>query len=241
MKFSPKAIERLGYYVYLYINPIDNSIFYVGKGRGNRAFSHLSDPSESRKVNTIKTIRAHGKEPRIEILVHGLQDEKAALQIEAATIDLLGIDNLTNHVRGWESGIVGRMGIKQLSALYDNKPTTIYEPAILVRINRLYHYGISDSELYEATRGVWRLGDRRNKAELGFAIYMGIVREVYRIQEWFPAGTTKYSTRTDIKIHGRWEFVGEVAEDIIRNKYIDKSVGKYLTTNSQNPIIYVNC
>jgi hypothetical protein len=241
MKLSPKTIERLGYYVYLYINPIDKSIFYVGKGKGNRVFAHLNDATESRKVNTIKTIRAHGKEPKIEILVHDLQDEKAALRIETAAIDLLGIDNLTNQVRGWKSGTVGRMGIKQLTALYDGEPATIEEDVILIRINRLYHFGISDSELYEATRGVWKLGDRRNKAELAFAVYMGIVREVYRIRKWSPAGTTKYHTRTDTKIKGRWEFVGSVAENAIRNKYIDKSVSKYFPANSQNPIRYVKC
>src|SRR5713226_3424238 len=47
-EFSPKFIEKLGYYVYLYIDPRDSTIFYVGKGQGNRAFSHLSDASESR-------------------------------------------------------------------------------------------------------------------------------------------------------------------------------------------------
>lgn len=240
-RISPKAIERLGYYVYLYINPFDNSIFYVGKGRGNRVFAHLNDQNDSRKSRVIKKIRAQGKDPRIEILIHGLRDEITALRIEAAVIDLLGLDTLTNKVRGWESRIVGRMEINQLVALYDSEPANIEESAILIRINQLYRYGMDDEELYEATRGVWKLGDRRNNAKYAFAVYKGMVREVYSIQRWFPAGTTIYRTREDLYYPERWEFEGGIAEKTIRRKYIDKSVEAYLAFNSRNPITYVNC
>jgi uncharacterized protein len=131
-KLSAKVIQKLGYYVYLYKNPLDDSIFYVGKGPGNRVFAHMNDQTESRKVKTIESIRARGKEPIPEILVHGLTDEKTALLIEAAIIDLLGVKSLTKRVRGWESNIVGRMGINQLVALYDSRPIKIAEPAILI-------------------------------------------------------------------------------------------------------------
>ncbi len=42
-KLAPGVIEKLGYYVYAYVNPFDNTIFYVGKGKGNRVLSHLED------------------------------------------------------------------------------------------------------------------------------------------------------------------------------------------------------
>ncbi len=242
-KLSPQVVEQLGNYVYLYINPFDNKVFYVGKGKGNRALSHLSDTSESEKVEAIEQIRAHGREPRIEILLHGLEDEITALRVEAAVIDLLGKVALTNQVRGWESRIVGRMALNELIALYDSEPVQIDEPVMLIRVNQLYRYGISDEELYEITRGVWRIGARREKAQYAFAVYKGLVREVYRIDQWFPAGTTKYRTRTidDVKVPGRWEFTGVIADGMIRNKYVGKSVESYLTANSQNPIKYVNC
>jgi uncharacterized protein len=142
--FSQIVIERLKHYVYLYINPLDNTIFYVGKGKGNRAFAHLYDLSETKKVETIRQIRQSGLEPRIEILVHGLEDEETALRIEAAIIDLLGTKQLTNLVRGWDSSIVGRMPVEQLAALYDKTPGIITEPVLLIRINKLYRYGIVD-------------------------------------------------------------------------------------------------
>lgn len=38
--FSQSVIEKLKYYVYLLQDPRDNSVFYVGKGVGNRVFQH---------------------------------------------------------------------------------------------------------------------------------------------------------------------------------------------------------
>lgn len=241
-KFSSSVIEKLGYYVYLYINPLDNSIFYVGKGKGNRVFEHLRNNNESKKVNAIKKIRANGKEPIIEILVHGLPDEETAFRIEAAVIDVIGLGNLTNEVRGWRSGYYGRMGVEQLASLYEREKVKIEEPAILIRINQLYRYGMSEIELYDATRGIWRVGENRNKAKYAFAVYEGIVREVYKIEQWFPAGTT-FSTRdpNGLSDPDRWEFIGKFAEAKIRKKYLLKSVEDYFQKNSQSPVLYVNC
>jgi len=135
MKLSPSVVKNLRYYVYLYIDPFDGKVFYVGKGTGNRALAHLNDLSESRKVAKIREIRKLGKEPRIEILVHGLKDEAIALRVEAAAIDLLGKKNLTNDVRGWRSRLYGRIEINELASIYEQKPVTVNEPAILIRIN----------------------------------------------------------------------------------------------------------
>ena len=114
---SPKIMEKLGYSVYLYIDPRDSTIFYGAKGQGNRAFSHLSDASESRKVAKIREIHDAGLEPSIDILVHSLPDEMIALRIEASVIYLLGLDILTNQVLGWQSGVVGRLPVKAMAAL----------------------------------------------------------------------------------------------------------------------------
>ncbi len=52
--FTKKVCEQLGYYVYLYIDPRDESVFYVGKGRSNRCFSHLNDTNETEKTERIR-------------------------------------------------------------------------------------------------------------------------------------------------------------------------------------------
>ena len=73
------------------------------------------------------------------------------------------------------------------------------------------------------------------------AVYQGIVREVFRINKWYPSGTLPYQTRDsedvcDDCIPPRWEFEGKVADDEIRKEYVGISVGK----GGQNPIRYVN-
>jgi hypothetical protein len=117
------------------------------------------------------------------------------------------------------------------------KPVVVQEKALLLTINQLYWSGMSPLELYEATRGFWVIGPRREDVELALAVYQGVVREVYRIRAWHPAGTLEYRTRDAAPYRGsrRWEFEGEVANDI-RARYIDGSVGK----GWQNPIRYIN-
>ena len=161
---------------------------------------------ESRKVRVLDELRAAGLEPRLDILAHELNDEETALRIEAAVIDLLGLDDLTNEVRGWRSIQLGRMPLSELISYYAPEQGVIVDPVLLIRINRRYRHGMSDRELYEATRGVWKLGPRRNGAKLALAVFEGVVREVFEIQNWHPAGTTSYQTRTDIRSLDRWEF-----------------------------------
>ncbi len=242
-KIPQHIIEQLDYYVYLYINPIDDKIFYIGKGKGNRVFVHLNDEVESKISKIIKEIRSQGKDPIIEFLVHGLKRESDALRIETAAIDLIGVSNLANKVRGYDSNQVGRMSLKQIKAQYASEQVDIEDDVILLRINHLYRYDISDDELYEATRGVWKVGKRREKARYALAVLYGLVREVYEIQKWLPAGTTEYSTRErqEIERPGRWEFVGQKALDSVRYKYLDKSVVNYIPLAARNPITYINC
>lgn len=114
---------------------------------------------------------------------------------------------------------------------------TITEPALLFTLNQLYRGGISREELYEATRGTWRLGPRRERAEIAVAVYQGIVREVYRINAWHPAGTLPYRFRDPrtLNLENRWEFEGEVATDL-RLRYI----GGWVGPSGQNPVRYLN-
>lgn len=236
--FTQEVCQKLGYYVYLYLDPTSGELFYVGKGTGNRAFSHLEDDSESEKCERIRAIRNSGREPRIELLAHGL-DEKAAYQLEASAIDLLDKQRLTNSVGGWHSGIYGRMTIEQIQALYGADEVEIKHPCVLIRINEFFRYGLTPMELYDATRGVWRIGHRRENAKFALAVFDGVVQEVYEIQGWFPAGSTM-STRDDTADPHRWEFVGRIAPRHIRGRYRFKSVRSHFPHGAQNPIRYIN-
>ena len=131
----------------------------------------------------------------------------------------------------------------ELRALYDAAPADIDDAVLLIRINQLYRYGITAQELYEATRGVWKIGKRREGTRYACAVFHSVVREVYEIEAWFPAGSTAYSTRPvdEVRVAGRWEFTGRVAGQAVRERYLSKSVASYLPNSSQNPLRYVNC
>lgn len=189
--------RRLGYYVYLYVDPRNERPFYVGKGQGVRALSHLSEEAESRKCARIAELRAEGQAPRIDILTHGLRDEETAFRIEAAIIDLFGLDALTNEVRGWRSLQLGRLPLSDLTMYYAAKPVTVEVPALLIRINRLYRHNMPTQELYEVTRGVWKVGTRCAKARYAFAVFEGLVREVYEIESWHAAA--RHRTRRGMR------------------------------------------
>ncbi len=113
----------------------------------------------------------------------------------------------------------------------------VRERAVLFTIGRLYRSDMTAEELHEATRGFWKVAQRREQAELALAVSQGIVREVYRIERWHPAGTLMYQTRdaSGFESSGRWEFEGHVAEDV-RGRYAGHSVGK----GGQNSVRYVN-
>jgi len=238
-KFSSEIKEYIKYYVYIYIDPDTEEIFYVGKGKGDRVFSHLNDTNENEKTQKILEIRSRGKQPKIEILIHGLEDEEAALKVEAAVIDLIGIDKLTNRVHGFRSSLYGRLSIEQLINRYNKEVANIEEPTLLIRINRLFHYGMTPAELYDVTRGCWVLGPNREKAKYAFAVYDGIVQEVYTILSWFKAGQT-FSFRDNSDRGDRWEFIGNIAPADIRDKYINKSVSHYFKRGNQSPVMYIN-
>jgi hypothetical protein len=117
----------------------------------------------------------------------------------------------------------------------------IRESAVLIKINQLYRPTMTATELYDATRASWKVGRRRTKVKLALAIFEGIVREVYEITAWLPSGST-FNTRfpRGDRRRDRWEFVGRLADESIRRRYVDRFVGKIFRSGAQNPIAYVN-
>lgn len=249
MEFLSHVATELKYYVYIYSHPQTNEVFYIGKGKGNRVFSHLKEQSECPKIEYIENLKNQGLKPKIEILIHGLEDEEIALKVESSIIDLIGIKNLTNKQSGYKSATHGRMTVDQINSIYDRQPIDISEPAILIKVNQSFRFSMSKNELYDYTRGRWRLNPERAKnAKYGFAVYQGIIQEVYEIFDWHQAGTTKGCRNengktkldTEDSLFGRYEFTGEIASKEIREKFRLKSVEHIFNKKSQNPIMYVN-
>jgi uncharacterized protein len=238
----PRDVEHaLGFYVYAYIDPRDGIVFYIGKGVDSRAINHLSDKSESKKMDRINAIRSEGLEPRIDIVAHQLRDDLESSRVETALIELFGVNRLTNVVKGRFSTDYPRRPLTDFIMEHAPQQVEVTDPALLIRINLYFKYGMSAQELYENTRGVWVVGERRNQARYAMAVYAGIVREVYEIESWHPAGTTTYATRSQSELakekNKRWEFVGSVAIESIRFKYVGHSVAHLFRKGQQNPVV----
>ena len=132
----------------------------------------------------------------------------------------------------------GRLPLAEVVAHYTREKANIREPAMLIRINKLYRYGMTDVELYDATRSAWKVRPKREEAECAFSVFEGVVREVYTISEWLPAGST-FNLRSDgrgVKRPGRWEFVGAIAPDRLLNRYVNRYVGHLYSQGAQNSI-----
>lgn len=86
------------YYVYQLIDPRTNKPFYVGEGKGKRAYSHLNFTSgcnNPHKDRIIKKIQASGQQVIVEIVKNNLSKEQST-SLEEELIEKLGIKNLSN-------------------------------------------------------------------------------------------------------------------------------------------------
>lgn len=118
-------------------------------------------------------------------------------------------------------------------------PDDITENIVIIKINKRYSPDMSALELYEATRGIWkRKIESVEIADYCLSVFKGTVVEVYRIEEWYPAGTTEYKTRilNQEDLANRIEFIGSVAEDTIQRKYLGKSVKNLYKNGEADPV-----
>lgn len=236
MKFSATTTKHLGHYVYALVDPRDESIFYVGKASANnRAFNHLRIVAgEEEKDMRIREIRAAGSEPNVEVLRYGLDSAQASFEVEAAVIDALGLENLTNKVRG--HGIDrGRQKSSEVERLHGSKPVateSISELIMLFFINQTYSPTKTEHELYDCVRQFWssvslKTRTPQESGNLPFPVALAVVESVvvraYSVIAWFPAGSTM-SSRISDSPDNRWEFVGQILHD-------HKLVGRRLTKN----------
>lgn len=236
VKLNQNTIDNLKSYVYILKDPSNGEIFYVGKGKGDRINSHGLEAQEgdkmSKKVERIREITASGRESELIIQRHGLKS-KQAFEIESAVIDLLKSNGtLTNQIDGHDSDEFGMMTVKDLELKYQAEPAPeiFKHSAILITVNKLFQECKSPEDLYNRTRSAWRMGiDRAKQIEIVCAVYHGIIREVYVPELWSVC----------FENNGRIYFEGKVADDLIRELYIDKSVKSRIKVGSSNPIRYI--
>jgi len=245
-KFDKAVEEKLGHYVYYLKDPRSpgKGVFYIGKGGGkdtkkvagnSRMFQHVSSASETeeqtKKLNIIREIEKSGKEVIHFILRHGLKNEATAIEIEAALIDFIGVNNLSNLQSGHHSGDYGLKRADEITAMYKVEQLSTNEPLLLLNLNSFFDRRLTDEELYNATKESWLCDSNRlKKVKYAVATYDGLTREVYKIDNWYPC---------DEDGKTRWGFNGDKASHEIRQKLSYKSLDKYRSRG--NPIRYLNC
>lgn len=90
------------FYVYDLIDPRDGSVFYVGKGTGDRHREHVRDAKNGAsgpKCDRIRDILSAGLTVEWKI-VREFDDELAAYAYEKRRISRIGLQNLTNIAPG---------------------------------------------------------------------------------------------------------------------------------------------
>jgi hypothetical protein len=124
------------------------------------------------------------------------------------------------------------------------------ESVVAINIAEQYPLVRNADELYNCTRGFWWLKkESAEKANYAFAVYKGVVKEVYEIDCWEPAkvqtgqiSLSKLNSRpveTSAAVSfGRYQFVGKIAPGSIRNKYLERHIP---IVHGQSPILYFNC
>ena len=209
-----EVAERIGpYYVYVLVDPRDDSIFYVGKGTGGRLLAHGDEAllrtgpaGQSGKVARIREIREAGLEPRIDVVRHGL-DEDQAFHVEGALID--GVDGLTNVVRGHGTA-QGRLSLDELKRRYGATPVPDgAPPALCIRLGawrdqveeietgtfregRGFREDMTPEQLVDSTRAWWANISpsevERRGVRHAVAVHRGITRGVMEIGTWIQRG-----------------------------------------------------
>lgn len=92
----------MSFYIYELSDPRDDSVFYVGKGKGNRINCHETEARSgrvSRKCDRIREIEAAGLTVGKRKVKHFV-DEQAAYDYEENLIAQHGLANLTNVAPG---------------------------------------------------------------------------------------------------------------------------------------------
>jgi uncharacterized protein len=232
IKFDSKVEQEIGYYVYGLLDPRTNKLFYIGKGLGNRVFSHADEAAstvtETDKLNKIREITDSGNKVEYLILRHGMTEAESYL-VESVLIDTLlhtGV-KLTNAVLGHNTSLYGISTVEDINMKYSAEPLGhIQDGCILININKSYGAAKKNKTIYEATRGTWVIAPKMlDKLKYALAEYKGFIVEVFKIN---PDGWEKSGNR--------YQFAAEVAEEEIRNLYLNKRIQK--KRGAANPIRY---
>jgi hypothetical protein len=129
------------------------------------------------------------------------------------------------------------------------KKNFINDPVIAISVKEQFPHCETPNDLYTITRGLWRLDhERAGRAKYALACVDGKIKEVYEIDQWLPATKVfidfwvarlnrQGRTISADELCDRYEFIGQLAPEEIRKKYVGRKLPK---RHSGNPIMYFN-
>jgi len=232
---------KLKWYVYKLIDPADNKVFYIGKGKGSRVVDHLKmavaehhileEGGMSAKLSKIKEICARTdsdkNRPIHQIICHQLETEAEALRIEAILIQQTS--DLTNEQVGHNIDDFGSANLQELVWKLDAKPMgAIEHKAILLKIDTTYQLGQEDNDVdnkvYESCQVAWNCSEKTvNKVEVALAIFGDVCVGVFEELEWFPATRKKFPQMAQDQ-DKKLGFKGKTAKKETLDKYLNKKI-----------------
>lgn len=233
--FPSEVVDKLQYYVYRLIDPRNGETFYIGKGKGNRVFTHargdIQTDSLSEKMTRIRSIHIAGFDVAHVIHRHGLS-EKSAFEVEAALID--AYPGITNIMDGHGNSDFGAMHSSEIIKKYSAETAEFKHKALLISVNR----SALDSSLYEATRYAWRLSKKKaSKAEVILATVQGLIVGAFVAEQWLEATTINFPGRESVE--GRYGFIGYEAPVELQQQYVGKRTpDEFRKKGASNPIKY---
>ncbi len=238
--FPAGVASGLKTYVYRLIDPRNGETFYVGKGQGNRIFSHMRAEQKlegddlDNRIKRIREIRLAGFEVGHVIHRHGM-DETTAFEVEAALID--AYPGLTNIAGGTGGSDYGAMHAEEIIRRYAAEQAVFKHKALLISVNR----SAAERSLYDATRYAWKISKARAKeAEVILATIHGLIVGAFIAHDWLEATAENFPGLAEGDgVPGRLGFVGEKAPDDIRSLYLRRRVpDEYRKRGAANPIKY---
>ena len=236
-KFPSNIHKELANYIYALYDPREDLPFYIGRGIGDRVFSHLKGSHNKKVKGKVDDLKKLGLKPIVKILIHGLTG-KQAKAAETVAIAILGKDNLANEVRGAGSALTNASPAEIIHH-YNAKEVTIKHRVILI-VRNPWNPNQTEQYHYDLTRASWKVGKKKDHAEYAFLVHQGVVKRIYTVAAWYPDGTTFHVRNNpdpknpnyieDYIIRDRHEFVGRLinTDDHMAKLYLGKSVKRYL-------------
>lgn len=267
--FSPSTIEKIGSYVYMLFDPNYRSVpFYIGKGKGNRVFSHAAgdekameedavrvtadtEDSESAdavaidpKLEEILKIRARGDQVLCTIVDYGL-DDIGALKLESALIELVGRMlpcALTNKVRGHGSAQM-MVDAEDLDRQFSVENLETDERVLVIKIEHLWRQLIEEFK-NPARVPNYRIYEAVRASWVVSAKRAESAKYVLAVAGGIVRGvylSENWRRESEGSSRRLFDTDPDGVEKEILESFLNKSVAHLSKRGQANPVFYMNC